>query len=99
MIENKPSIDSSPVRLRSHSIHVENREYASVTGVKDVLSFNENEIVLLSDGGGMTIEGNDLHITKLNLDEGQIIIEGQVTAIEYDDIQAPRGSIFSRMFH
>ncbi len=70
----------------------------SITGVKDVMSFNENEIVLMSDGGGLTIDGNDLHITKLNLDDGQVVIEGQVVAVEYDDMPAQRGSLFSRMF-
>ena len=93
MNENRPSIEgSAPLRLRSHSIHIENRELMSITGVKDVMSFNENEIVLMSDGGGLTIDGNDLHITKLNLDDGQVV------AVEYDDMPAQRGSLFSRMF-
>ena len=47
----------------------------------------------------MTVEGNDLHITKLNLEEGQIIISGQICALEYDDLPAPKVSLFSRMFH
>ena len=99
MNENRPSIEgSAPLRLRSHSIHIENRELMSITGVKDVMSFNENEIVLMSDGGGLTIDGNDLHITKLNLDDGQVVIEGQVVAVEYDDMPVQRVSLFSRMF-
>ena len=100
MADNRPMIESpGPLRLRSHAVHIESREFASITGVKDVLSFNENEIILLSDGGGMTVGGNDLHITKLNLEEGQIIISGQICALEYDDLPAPKGSLFSRMFH
>ena len=56
MADNRPMIESpGPLRLRSHAVHIENREFASITGVKDVLSFNENEIILLSDGGGMTV--------------------------------------------
>lgn len=99
MVDNKAMLEGiGQMRPRSHAVHIENREFASLTGIKDVLSFNETEIVLLSDGGGMTIEGNELHITKLNLDEGQIIINGQICAIEYDDLPTPKGSIFSRMF-
>ena len=34
-------------RLRTHSVHIENRELASITGVKDVGSFNESMVVLM----------------------------------------------------
>ena len=78
--------------------HIENRELASITGVKDVGSFNESMVVLMTEGGGLTVEGTELHITKLNLDEGQVIIEGQIIAFEYDDVPVQRGSFFSRMF-
>ena len=97
-MNDRPCIEGSTLRLRSHSIHIENRELASITGVKDVASFNENEVILMTEGGGLTVDGTELHITKLNLEEGQVIIEGQIIAIEYDDMPAQRGSIFSRMF-
>ncbi len=97
-MNDRPSLEGSTLRLRSHSIHIENRELVSITGVKDVGSFNETEIILMTDGGGLTVEGNDLHITKLNLDDGQIIVEGQLIALEYDDMPVQKGSLFSRMF-
>lgn len=93
------TIDGGSLRLRSHCIHMDNRELMSVTGVKDVGSFNEHEVVLLTEAGGLTIEGNGLHITKLNLDDGQVIIEGEIAALDYDDAQPmERGSFFSRVF-
>lgn len=95
---DRPQLEGQTIRLRSHSIHIENRELVSITGVKDVGSFNESEVILLTDGGGLTVEGSDLHITKLDLDDGQIIIEGQLSALEYDDMQPVKGSLFSRMF-
>lgn len=95
---DRPQIEGTALRLRSHSIHIENRELISITGVKDVGSFNETEVILLTDGGGLTIEGSDLHITKLDLDDGQIIVEGQLSALEYDDMVPQKGSLFSRMF-
>lgn len=98
-MNEKISIEGgSGLRLRCHSIHIENRELASITGVKDVASFNENEVILMTEGGGLSIDGNELHITKLNLEEGQVIIEGQIIAFEYDDMPVQRGSLFSRMF-
>ena len=64
-------------RIRSHSVHIEGRELMSVSGVKDVDCFNEAEIELLTDAGQLRIEGSGLHITKLSLDEGQVIVEGK----------------------
>lgn len=88
----------SSLRMRSHSIHIDNRRLMSVTGVKHVDSFNEYEITLMTDAGDLRIEGNDLHISKLNLDDGQVVLEGEIIALEYADEEQPRGSIFSRMF-
>lgn len=98
-MNDRPAIEGGTLRLRTHSIHIDNRELMSITGVKDVGSFNENEVILMTDGGGLTVEGTSLHITKLNLDEGQIVIEGQIIAFEYDDMPVQKGSIFARMFH
>lgn len=96
---NEIKTSEGGLRLRSHCIHMDNRELLSVTGVKDVGSFNEREVAVFTDSGGMTVEGSGLHITKLDLDDGQIIIEGEICAIEYDD-DAPveRGSFLSRVF-
>ena len=91
-------LESSQLRMRSHCIHMDNRQLMSVTGVKHVDSFNEYEIALLTDAGELHIEGNDLHISKLNLDDGQVVLEGEIIALEYSDEEQPRGSIFSRMF-
>ena len=53
-------------------------------------SFNENEIIFLTSAGMMTITGEDLHITKLNLDEGMLIIDGTVDSIDYSDHEEER---------
>lgn len=97
-MNDRPILEGGSLRLRSHCINIENRELVSISGVKDVGSFNETEIILMTDCGGLTIDGTELHITKLNLDEGQIIVEGQLIALEYDDAPVQKGSLFSRMF-
>ena len=82
----------------AYSVHIEGRELMSVSGVKDVDCFNEAEIELLTDAGQLRIEGSGLHITKLSLDEGQVIVEGEILALEYSEDAQQRGSLFSRMF-
>ena len=84
-------------RIRSHSVHMDDRRLMSVSGVKDVDSFNEQFVQLLTEAGELRIEGADLHITKFNLDEGQVMLEGEITALEYSDGEE-RGSFFGRMF-
>jgi len=85
-------------RLRSHSIHIDDRRLMSVSGVKDVDSFNEQFVQLLTEAGELRIEGNGLRITKLSLDEGHVIVEGEIIALEYAEAPGERGSLFSRMF-
>lgn len=84
-------------RIRSHSIHIDDRRLISVTGVKDVDSFNEQFVQLLTEAGELRIEGADLHITKLNLDEGQVMLEGEISALEYSEGE-DRGSLLGRIF-
>ncbi len=93
----EPRLDSG-MRMRPHAIHIEGRTLTSVTGVKDVASFNEEEVNLLTEAGALTIEGVNLHITKLNLDDGQVVLEGEVIALEYADEPEARGNVFSRLF-
>ena len=85
-------------RTRTHSVHIDNRQLMSVSGVKDVDSFNEQEVQLLTDIGELRIEGIDLHITKLNLDEGQVLLTGEIIALEYADQPETRKSLFGKLF-
>ncbi|HWS29365.1 MAG TPA: sporulation protein YabP [Clostridia bacterium] len=93
----EPRLESG-LRMRPHAIHIEGRTLTSVTGVKDVASFNEQEVFLITEAGELSIEGMGLHITKLNLDEGQVVLEGEVVALEYADAPAVKSGVFSRLF-
>ncbi len=96
---NEGGQQGGATRMRTHCVHIDARQTMSVTGVKDVGSFNEREVILLTEVGGLTIDGAGLHITKLNLEDGQVLIEGEIAAMEYDEIQPQeRGSFFSSVF-
>jgi sporulation protein YabP len=90
--------DGIKPRSRMHSVHIDNRARMSVTGVNDVESFHECEIILETEAGVLRIEGEGLHLTKLNLDDGQVMVEGEVTALEYEDTQPEKTGLFSRVF-
>ncbi len=82
---------------RAHAVHIEERSLMSVTGVRDVDSFNEQAVRLLTDLGELCIEGSSLRITKLNLEDGQVLLEGEILAMEYTQPEE-RGTLFSRLF-
>ena len=86
------------LRARAHSVHIDNSDRVNITGVIDVQSFNEQEVFLETEAGGLAVSGNGLHLAKLNLDDGQIIIEGEVIALDYEAPVQERKSLLSRMF-
>ena len=75
------------VRNRSHNLVLENREKMSVSGVEHVTSFDPSIIILVTVQGNMTIKGSELDIKKLNLDDGNLSIQGYVDSIVYTDKQ------------
>ncbi|MCX7714971.1 MAG: sporulation protein YabP [Clostridia bacterium] len=89
-----------PITQISHSLSMENREKLSITGVEDVANFTEEVVVLISNMGVLTIKGNGLHINKLNVESGEIIIEGNINVCEYSDRDiGKRGAgFFSKLF-
>ena len=91
--------DGAGLRMRSHCVHMDDRSTLSVTGVTDIGCFNEREVQMATEAGGMTIEGTGLHITKLDLDSGQVMLEGEIDAIVYEeDIPQRKASFLSRVF-
>lgn len=82
-----------------HKVVIDQRRKIVVTGVEDVDSFNENEVIMLTNHGFITIVGDDLHISKLNLADGQIVVEGTVQSLDYSDHeQERRKGFFSKAF-
>ena len=51
------------IRTRAHRVVLENRSKGTVTGIQDVVSFDENQIVLDTDMGLLTIKGKNLHVS------------------------------------
>ena len=66
-----------------HNVIMESRKKISVSGVEDVESFNEEEIVLHTGMGVMIIRGEALHISKLSVDSGEKVITGEINSMDY----------------
>ena len=73
--------------LSEHVLKLDNRSKGTVTGVTDVIAFDEKEILLKTTGGTMTIRGSALTLTRLDLDHGETDIQGKVDGIWYSKEQ------------
>ena len=91
--------EKKPVK-RAHNLIIDNRRGVMVSGVTDVDSFDEQTVVLFTDLGELTIEGTNLHMNKLNVETGDVCIEGGIDAVSYRD-DLPRGGsggFFGKIF-
>ena len=100
MIDEKRNIKSTGGGLVQNLI-IENREKISISGVLDVESFDDENIILHTELGVLIIKGEEFHINKLNIDSGELVIEGMVYSCTYTDDDGSRGKgmgFLSKMF-
>lgn len=83
---------------REHCFNMENRDSIRVTGVEDVENFSEEVVSLLTNMGKLTVRGSNLHINRLNVENGELTMNGRVNALEYSNAEKNQGSFFSRLF-
>lgn len=68
-----------------HSLQLKTREKLTLDGIREVLRFDEEVVVLETALGTLSVEGEGLHVTKLLLDCGEVAVEGHITALIYGD--------------
>lgn len=89
---------------KGHEIRLNNREELYLTGVSHVESFDEKEVILETVMGILILKGEELSIKQLNLDEGNVSIDGTVKSLQYAeeglmrDMKNKSKGILSRMF-
>lgn len=89
-------------QVRAHRIQVNARKSAEITGVKDVRSFDEQEIILETELGILMISGADLHVGRLTLEKGEVDITGRINSMVYTELKGRTksgDSVFARLFH
>lgn len=86
--------------LSTHSLMLENRQNGRITGVKDIKSFDEKEILLFTQVGKLVIKGEQLHVKQLDLEKGEVDLEGKVDSLTYlsKNTDNRDESLFKRMF-
>lgn len=91
-------IEQNNETMASNNINLQDRSKLSVSGVKDVDSFDEQAIIAYTDFGELTISGVKLHIESLSIEVGQLNVVGKINSLVYLD-QAPKSSgLFGKLF-
>lgn len=81
-----------------HSLILANRNTLTATGVSNVDSFDEQTVVASTTLGELTIRGERLNINTLNMETGELMLEGEIDSMTYSDADAGSGGFFSKLF-
>jgi sporulation protein YabP len=93
------NMSENKISFKNQNVFIEDRNKVTITGVEQVESFNDNTIILNTIKGGMTIKGEGLNVGKLNLDEGNVKIDGIINGILYNDKDSSqKGNIIGKIF-
>ncbi|MDR2167696.1 MAG: sporulation protein YabP [Clostridiales bacterium] len=89
-------------RTGRHKLTVDQRENVTVTGVLDVISFDEESVICETDMGVLVMRGTDLHLAGLNLESGSLSIFGEIVSVNYESQGVPgarkKSSVFGKIF-
>ena len=79
---------------------LESREKLNISGALDVLSFDDQIVIVETHLGLLTVKGDDLRINKLNIDSEEVVVEGNIGSLSYSDkgIDKKENSFFGKIF-
>lgn len=70
---------------KTHELKLINRDSLALSGIKKVINFDNEEFILNSVMGNISVKGNNLELVLLDTDKGDIRIKGKVNSIIYND--------------
>lgn len=96
---SKTALDAAAGIKMPHNVIMEDRRSLTVSGVTDVDSFDEQTVVVFTEMGELTIKGEDLHISRLTLEVGEMLVEGKIWSLTYADSKPQQsGGFWGRVF-
>ena len=86
--------------MDENNIVIENRESVTISGVTDVLSFDDQIIIVETNLGLLTIKGENLKINKLNIDTSDFSLNGEISSVSYSEgsINLKQNNFFGKIF-
>ncbi len=95
-IDERNSINTGVIQ----NLILENRGKLSISGVNDVLSFDDQVVMVETELGLLTVKGENLRINKLSIDTSEVIVEGNISYLAYSEkeLEKNKGSLISKIF-
>ena len=79
-----------------HKLVLNERKLLTVTGVTEVVSFDDTAVIAQTELGTLTVQGKDLQLKTLLPEGGQVTVEGTITSLVYEEPR-PAGSLWRRL--
>lgn len=95
-IEERKSTTTNVVQ----NLVLENRGKLSISGVLDVLSFDDQVVIVETELGLLTVKGENLRINKLSIDTSEVVVEGDISNLNYseNDTEKKSGGLLGKIF-
>ena len=96
-MDERKTINTSVIQ----NLILENRGKLSISGVLDVLSFDDQVVIVETELGLLTVKGENLRINKLSIETSEVIVEGDISSLTYSDsktLEKSKGSLISKIF-
>jgi len=85
-------------QLKLHNLIMENRKKVILTGVCEVESFNQNEVIVITHSGALRFRGKNLDISKISVETGDLQMTGEITSLHYSDSDRTPNNIITKLF-
>ena len=96
LLQNKEGVAMTEEQF-PHKLILNERKSLTMTGVTEVVSFDEATVALRTGLGLLTVQGQELKLKTLSLDGGQVAVEGQISALIYEESR--EGGLWQRLWH
>ena len=80
-----------------HKLQLNERRQLTMTGVTEVVSFEDSAVVLQTSLGTLIVQGRELQLKTLSLEGGQVAVDGTISSLVYEDPR-PAGGWRHRLF-
>lgn len=84
-------------KVREHTLSLQDRKVLTLSGVKDVGNFNDECVTVILDSGELVVKGSGLHISKLSVSTGELLIDGNISSLIYTQNNTG-GGILKKLF-
>jgi sporulation protein YabP len=81
-----------------HTVILEGRSRLRLTGVTDIDRFDDENVAVFTQDGELLIGGSELHIGRIDIDAGELTLDGTISSLEYTGDRPAGGSLFARLF-